>query len=194
MNNIVISILGARLDHQGLGKRRWTRWRPNLAILMQDDFRVDEFVLIYHSDEQQLLDLTVRDMAKIAPDTRITTHRVDYQNPWDFEQVYGQLYDFTGQFTFDPEHNDYYTHITTGTHVHQICLFLLTEARYLPGRLIQTGPPKGSTTDPCPTRSIIDLDRYLHLAEAGYDVWYRAEMFVAQICPPVEEPCKYTWG
>ncbi|UCG57490.1 MAG: hypothetical protein JSU70_21820 [Phycisphaerales bacterium] len=30
-------------------------------------------------------------------------------------------------------------------------------------------------------RSIIDLDRYLHLAEAGYDVWYRAEMFIAQI-------------
>ncbi len=30
-------------------------------------------------------------------------------------------------------------------------------------------------------KSIIDLDRYLHLAEAGYDVWYRAEMFVAQI-------------
>jgi len=30
-------------------------------------------------------------------------------------------------------------------------------------------------------RSIIDLDRYLHLAEAGYDVWYRGEMFVAQI-------------
>jgi len=30
-------------------------------------------------------------------------------------------------------------------------------------------------------RSIIDLDRYLHLVETGYDVWYRAEMFVAQI-------------
>jgi len=30
-------------------------------------------------------------------------------------------------------------------------------------------------------RSIIDLDRYLHLAEAGYDVWYRAEMFVAEL-------------
>ena len=29
-------------------------------------------------------------------------------------------------------------------------------------------------------RSIIDLDRYLHLTEAGYDVWYRAEMFVAR--------------
>lgn len=30
-------------------------------------------------------------------------------------------------------------------------------------------------------RSIIDLDRTLHLAEAGYDVWYRAEMFVAEL-------------
>ncbi|MCW2414627.1 MULTISPECIES: RNA repair transcriptional activator RtcR family protein [unclassified Sphingobium] len=29
-------------------------------------------------------------------------------------------------------------HITTGAHVAQICLFLLTEARYLPGRLLQT--------------------------------------------------------
>lgn len=29
-------------------------------------------------------------------------------------------------------------------------------------------------------RTIIDLDRYLYLAEHGYTVWYRAEMFVAQ--------------
>ena len=31
------------------------------------------------------------------------------------------------------------------------------------------------------SRSIIDLDRYLHLVEAGYHVWYRAEMFVAEL-------------
>lgn len=40
-------------------------------------------------------------------------------------------------------------------------------------------------------RSIIDLDRYLHLAEAGYDVWYRAEMFVAELATKaqrLEEP------
>jgi hypothetical protein len=35
-------------------------------------------------------------------------------------------------------------------------------------------------------RSIIDLDRYLHLAESGYDVWYRAEMFVAQIAAKIQ--------
>jgi len=29
-------------------------------------------------------------------------------------------------------------------------------------------------------RTIIDLDRYLYLAEHGYNVWYKAEMFVAE--------------
>jgi len=38
-----------------------------------------------------------------------------------------------------------------------------------------------NTVDSDICRSIIDLDRYLHLVEAGYDVWYRAEMFVAEI-------------
>lgn len=28
-------------------------------------------------------------------------------------------------------------------------------------------------------RAIIDLDRYLHLAESGYNVWYKGELFVA---------------
>lgn len=37
-------------------------------------------------------------------------------------------------------------------------------------------------------RSIIDLDRYLHLAEVGYDVWYRAEMFIAQIATNTTGP------
>jgi hypothetical protein len=36
------------------------------------------------------------------------------------------------------------------------------------------------TVDSDLCRTLIDLDRYLHMAEAGYDVWYRAEMFVAQ--------------
>lgn len=29
-------------------------------------------------------------------------------------------------------------------------------------------------------RSIIDLDRFLHLTESGYDVWYKGEVFVAR--------------
>lgn len=65
---------------------------------------------------------------------------LDFTNPWDFEEVYGKLLDFARSYPFDPEAENYLIHITTGTHVAQICLFLLTEARFLPGRLLQTSP------------------------------------------------------
>jgi transcriptional regulatory protein RtcR len=49
-------------------------------------------------------------------------------------------------------------HITTGTHVAQICLFLLTESRHFPARLIQTSPPKRMRSLEPGTFKIIDLD------------------------------------
>ncbi|MEE9425659.1 MAG: RNA repair transcriptional activator RtcR family protein [Methylococcales bacterium] len=94
MNRTVVSILGARLDLQGLGKRRWKRWRPNISILLHDDLVVDKFVLIHHSDETELADITINDIQHISPQTQVITYVVNYDNPWDFEQVYSQLLDF----------------------------------------------------------------------------------------------------
>lgn len=163
MKTTVIGILGSRLDHQGLGKRRHSRWRPSVGILMHPDFPVDEFVLIHHEDEAELAGITLRDMRELAPSTRLTSHVVNYSNPWDFGEVYSQLHDFTRHYRFDPEQSNYYVHITTGTHVAQICLFLLTEANYIPGKLLQTSPSKESTQG---TLQIIDLDlsRYDQIA------------------------------
>ncbi len=163
MRNVVIGILGARLDHQGLGKRRHSRWRPTVGILMHSAFPVDELVLIHHEEEAELAGLTLRDMRKLCPDTKLTSYVVDYANPWDFGEVYSQLHEFTRQYHFDPELNNYYVHITTGTHVAQICLFLLTEANYIPGKLLQTSPSKEGVQG---TYQIIDLDlsRYDQIA------------------------------
>ena len=43
--------------------------------------------------------------------------------------MYAQLFDWTQAYRFDTEREEYWTHITTGTHVAQICLFLLVESR-----------------------------------------------------------------
>jgi transcriptional regulatory protein RtcR len=58
-------------------------------------------------------------------------------------------------------------HITTGTHVQQICLFLLTEARYLPGKLLQTSPPTPVGSGEPGELRVIDLDlaSYRQIAE-----------------------------
>ncbi|MCP6280459.1 RNA repair transcriptional activator RtcR family protein, partial [Klebsiella pneumoniae] len=86
----------------------------------------------------------------------------------DFEEVYAALHDFASAYRFDTEHEDYLVHITTGTHVAQICWFLLTEARYLPARLVQTSPARRRDEDrhAIGTHSLIDLDlsRYDHIA------------------------------
>jgi len=153
--NTVISILGLRLDHGGLGNKRWLRWRPNMSILMHHEFPVHELVLIYHESEQTLLDLTVADMSELSPETTVITYCVDYKDAWDFGDVYSQLRDIVSLHPIDPENNNYYTHITTGTHVAQICMFLLTEANYIPGKLLQTSP---NQSGPDGSYQVIDLD------------------------------------
>ncbi len=66
--------------------------------------------------------------------------------------------DFAWRYAFKPDSEEYLVHITTGTHVQQICLFLLTESRHFPGRLVQTRPVTPKKKGPEGLYSIIDLD------------------------------------
>ena len=163
--NIVVSLLGTTLDQRGSrhGLNRWSVWRPSVALAMQNDLRFDKYFLIYPPDYKRLLDKVVEDIKSCSPETEVITIPIAMENPWDFEEVYSKLYDFSCNHDFSGENDDYYIHITTGTHVAQICLYLLNESHHLPGKLIQTHPgnsPEGSY-------SIIDLDlsRYDMLAK-----------------------------
>ena len=163
--NIVISLLGTTLDQRGnrYGLNRWSVWRPSVALAMQNDLRFDKYFLIYPPDYERLLHKVVEDIKSCSPETEVITIPIAMENPWDFEEVYSKLYDFSRSHDFSGENDDYYIHITTGTHVAQICLYLLNESHHLPGKLIQTQPgnsPEGSY-------NIIDLDlsRYDMLAK-----------------------------
>jgi transcriptional regulatory protein RtcR len=67
--------------------------------------------------------------------------------------------------------HQYLIHITTGTHVAQICLFLLTETRYFPAKILQSSPPRKQQHGQVGTIDIIDLDlsRYNLLASRFAD-------------------------
>lgn len=153
----VIGFLGSTLDAAKFGPPRWNKWRPTVSICMQDDLRVDRFILLHGSHHRRLADYVIDDIRDVSPETEVVPHLLDFDDPWDFEEVYGKLLDFARDFPFDPDTHDYLVHITTGTHVAQICLFLLTEARYLPGRLLQTQPQRGAP-QPVGTWNVIDLD------------------------------------
>ncbi|WP_337846575.1 RNA repair transcriptional activator RtcR [Sphingomonas sp.] len=156
---VVIGFLGSTLDASKFGPSRWNKWRPSVALTMHEDLRVDRFVLLHGRQHSRLADYVAEDIAAVSPETRVEPQRIEFTDPWDFEEVYGKLLDFVRSYPFDPEAEDYLIHITTGTHVAQICLFLLTEARYLPGRLLQTQPAAKLESGSAPGRwTVIDLD------------------------------------
>jgi transcriptional regulatory protein RtcR len=160
---VVIGFLGSTLD-QGKTPDRWQRWRPSVALCMHDDLIVDRYDMLHGTKHEALAKRIVSDIAQVSPNTIVRPHAVDLTNPWDFEEVYARMHDFVRGYAFDPDAEDYLVHITTGTHVAQICWFLLTEARAVPGRLLQANPP-GREGGPG-THAVIDLDlsRYDRIA------------------------------
>ncbi|MDB6129453.1 MAG: rtcR [Verrucomicrobiales bacterium] len=154
---VVIGLIGAVLD-KGEGPRRWERWRPTVSLCQHENFVVDRFELISQRAWSTLADLVCADIQSVSPETEARKWAVEFQDAWDFEEVYAALYEFVRQYPFDTEKEDYFVHITTGTHVAQICLYLLTEARYLPAKLIQASPPRGRDLTSAGEMRTIDLD------------------------------------
>lgn len=154
--NIVIGLLGPILDI-GKSAKRWERWRPTVSICQQENLLIDRFEMLYQKKFKALLRRVVRDIGLVSPETEVVPHEIEFHDPWDFEEVYGALHDFAKGYAFNPEQEEYHVHITTGTHVAQICLYLLTESCYFPGKLIQTRPDK-KKEDIRGRFTVIDLD------------------------------------
>jgi len=157
---VVIGLIGAVMDN-GAGPERWQRWRPTVDLCRHEDLVIDRLELLYARKFAKLAEQLTTDISSVSPETAVRSHQVELQDPWDFQEVYTALHDFARRYPFNPEKENYLVHITTGTHVAQICLFLLTESHYLPAKLIQTAPPGGGgghkKGEPG-TYTIIDLD------------------------------------
>ena len=154
---VVIGLLGTTLD-TGVGPARWEKWRPTVSLCQQETLVIDRLELLHDLRFTSFAERLAEDIRAISPETTVRPHVVSFNNPWDLEEVYGSLYQFARQYPFDVDQEEYLVHITVGTHIAQICLFLLTEARYFPAKLIQTSPPKRQRSRASGTYEIIDLD------------------------------------
>jgi len=163
--NVVIGFVGTTLD-AAKWENRWERWRPTIAVCQQEDFIVDRLELIHDNHSADLTGRLTRDIKQVSPETKVVPVVINLKDPWDFEEVYGALHDFARARSFDTEGEDYFINITTGTHVAQICWFLLAETRHVPAKLLQLSPPKKAKSEIGSPMRIIDLDlsRYDRIA------------------------------
>ena len=154
---VVIGLLGSVLDY-GFHEERWRKWRPSVSLCQHAGLPVARFELIHSKVHENIARCVAADIQRVSPGTETRLIVQELANPWDFEEVYGALLDFCRSYPFRPDEEDYLVHITTGTHVQQICLFLLTESRHFPARLLQTSPADPKRRGPDGRYNIIDLD------------------------------------
>ncbi|MDP9879265.1 transcriptional regulatory protein RtcR [Variovorax boronicumulans] len=154
---VVIGFLGTQLD-AGQGAGRWNKWRPTVSLAQHDDMVVARIELLHTRKHTALAELVKADIAAVSPETTVHLVPFDLEDPWDFGEVYTRLYDWARAYPFQPEREQYWTHITTGTHVAQICMFLLSESRVVPGVLAQTSPPRKQRQGDAGKVALIDLD------------------------------------
>ena len=169
----VFGFLGTVLD-RGEGAKRWEKWRPTLSLVRQEDLLVKRLVLFRGDNEfeARIAEVLEGDVRTSSPETEVVWELHDIRDPWNFAEVFSWLHGFTRRFGMDPEKEEFLVHISTGTHVAQICLFLLTESRHFPARLVQTSPPKRGPRRRGPgTYQIIDLDlsRYDQIAARFFE-------------------------
>ena len=162
---VVIGLLGSVLD-SGFHQERWHKWRPSVSLCKHAELPIDRFELIYDPKFKDMANVVMGDIPNVSRGTEVRGTTQPLRDPWDFEEVYAALHDFARGYEFKPDTEDYLVHITTGSHVQQICLFLLTESRHFPARLLQSSPADAKRRGPEGKFAIIDLDlsRYDRLA------------------------------
>jgi transcriptional regulatory protein RtcR len=161
---VVLGLLGTTLDSPSQHDR-WDRWRPTVALCQHEDLVVRRLELLFERRYTTLANRVRDDVGSVSPETEVRLHEIALRDPWDFEHVFDVLLAFASGYPFEPEREDYLVHITTGTHVAQICLFLLAESRHLPARLLQTSPPRRGEPQPGSYQVIdLDLSRYDRIA------------------------------
>jgi len=154
---VVIGLVGSVLD-SGFHEERWKRWRPTISLCKHADLSIDRFELIYDPKFTDTAKAVMADIPRVSAATEVRGTPQPLRDPWDFEEVYAALHEFARSYEFKPDKEDYLVHITTGSHVQQICLFLLTESRHFPARLIQSSPADTKRRGPEGKFAIIDLD------------------------------------
>lgn len=115
-------------------------WRPSItACLNTDDLAVDRFVVIHEKQWADIAGHLGSDIEKHSPETKVEFFPLDnWEDPWDFGEVYESLDKFALEYEFNEEEEDYFVHITTGTHTVQISWFALIESGAIPAQILQT--------------------------------------------------------
>jgi len=138
----IIGILGKEKDF-GNNKNYNKSWRPTVEVVKSDQWTVKYYhIIVDDSTTKDMRDKIENDIRELSPTTKIKYYEMNWEDPWEFEDVYVSLFDLSKKIQ-KQKNRELYINITTGTHTAQICLFLLAEAnRFGSKHLLQVRKPE----------------------------------------------------
>src|SRR6187549_3389109 len=101
MNRVVFGFLGSTMDG-GSAKTRWDKWRPTVSLCQHENLKIDKFVLFYQEQYKALLETITADIKNVSPETELIPQKIEIKDPWDLEEVYSALLDYSKTYPFDP--------------------------------------------------------------------------------------------
>lgn len=103
MKTVVIGLIGTSLDNRGVHEKRWEKWRPTISLCQHEDLLLNRLELLFQPQYQKLADAVKEDLALVSPETEVKFNHIEFDDPWDFEQVYAALHDFSRGYSFNLE-------------------------------------------------------------------------------------------
>ena len=110
---VVIGMYGSQRD-AGRGDERWERWRPTVDLCRQEDLLVSRLELLLDPRHERAAEALTDDLRAVSPETEVRLHALPFPDAWDFARVYGTLFEFARGYPFEPDHECYLVHATTG--------------------------------------------------------------------------------
>ncbi len=158
---ILVTIVGGKLDDYATEQERHEKWRPTRQLT--ERFRPAVIHLLSIPKFMGVCAKVIADLREVSPETEVVVHPLPPDADADIEDIFGALYEVACALPLDPETDDILVHITNGMYQQQISMFLLAEARVLPGRVVITHDPARAKRDPIRLLEL-DLARFDQLA------------------------------
>jgi len=144
-----IALVGQELDKASDRKRRWNRFRPSVALALQQDHPLGEVVYFYQPGQRPLAETILTDVRLRAEELGISFPslalvQVKFPDPWSLDSTFAVLKSAIDEaLATHQSAGSVCLHVNTGTHIMQMAMHIIVE-RQLTGavrsQLIQTRP------------------------------------------------------
>src|SRR4051794_18751010 len=101
MDKVAFGFLGTKLDAMGgFGEKRHTVWRPSISLGLDKSVGIARLELWHERNFQRLAEQIKEDIESTPDGAEVVLRCCELKDPWNFEEVYSFLYDFSNNYNF----------------------------------------------------------------------------------------------